>query len=116
MRRRTARPEASRSEPGAHVYCDGARVAGRPTCSRACYELNMAGGPNARIVACLHCDARAERTSEGSEDDYYVCDGGHEFGIDWSYGGPPTEPQWPLTLEHLQQRKELRRLLSSNGV
>ena len=55
----------------------------------------VAGGPHAALVACLHCGRCAVRTGEGLEDDLYRCEAGHDFGIDWSHGGPPAGPQWP---------------------
>ncbi len=48
----------------------------------------MAGGENARIVPCMTCGARAERTYEGIEDDLYRCDNGHSFGVDYRRGPP----------------------------
>jgi hypothetical protein len=38
---------------------------------------------------------KATRHYDGMEDDWYTCELGHEFGIDWSHGGPPSTPQWP---------------------
>jgi hypothetical protein len=64
----------------------------------------MAGGKLAEHVTCMVClgdDAlitKATRIYEGSEDDRYRCEQGHEFGMDWSKG-PATEPQWPLDPE-----------------
>ena len=55
----------------------------------------MAGGPNAALVPCIHCGRCAVRIGEGLEDDLYRCEAGHDFGIDWSHGGPPAGPQWP---------------------
>lgn len=37
---------------------------------------------------------KATRIRDGVEDDQYVCERGHEFGVDWSHGAA-TEPQWP---------------------
>jgi len=60
----------------------------------------MAGGPFAHEVPCMVCMGdhdeltRATRVHEGVEDDQYVCDKGHRFGMDWR-GAPATEPQWP---------------------
>ena len=70
----------------------------------------MAGGPNAALVPCFECGKRAERVYEGVEDDHYLCEGGHQFGIDWSRGGPPDEPQWPppadfISLDELDKKK-----------
>jgi hypothetical protein len=59
----------------------------------------MAGGPNAEVVPCMTCFGRSVRTSEGLEDDYYRCENGHVFGIDWSYDGPPGKPCWPPSAE-----------------
>ncbi|HEY3450428.1 MAG TPA: hypothetical protein VGK67_29000 [Myxococcales bacterium] len=64
----------------------------------------MAGGKLAADVACLPCLfdhgrlTRARRIQEGRESDQYLCDEGHQFGIDWSKG-PATEPQWPAPQE-----------------
>jgi len=53
----------------------------------------MAGGIYAAAVPCLKCGERADRIYEGLEDDYYRCQTcGYEFGIDWSYAGPPATP------------------------
>jgi len=41
---------------------------------------------------------KATRIGEGVEDDRYVCELGHEFGIDWSHGAA-TEAQWPPSAE-----------------
>ncbi len=70
----------------------------------------MAGGPNARVVPCMHCFARAERVSEGLENDGYRCEAGHTFGIDWAYDGPPARPQWPPTEEARAAFDMLRRV------
>lgn len=67
----------------------------------------MAGGPNALHVVCMTCLweakklTKATRVYEGLEDDHYQCELGHTFGIDWEYGGPPDQPQWPPGPEHL---------------
>ncbi len=61
----------------------------------------MAGGPHAQLVPCSTClwehkaITKATRVYEGIEDDHYVCELGHTFGVDYTHGGPPTEPQWP---------------------
>ena len=61
----------------------------------------MAGGPHAQFVPCMTCMweeraiTKATRISEGIENDHYVCEKGHQFGIDYDHGGPPSEPQWP---------------------
>jgi hypothetical protein len=69
----------------------------------------MAGGINAAVVPCMKCLGRADRTSEGLETDYYVCsECGHGYGIDWSHGGPPQRPCWPLSEE---EAKEARRMI-----
>jgi len=65
----------------------------------------MAGGPHASVVPCSTCLwehrtlTRAPRISEGIETDWYCCDRGHRFGIDYAHGGPPAEPQWPPSAE-----------------
>ena len=59
----------------------------------------MAGGPNAEQIVCYQCGSKAERTYEGTETDKYACDQGHEFGVNWSHGPIPTEPQWPPSEE-----------------
>ena len=61
----------------------------------------MAGGPNAAVIACLSCALEglvqpAQRIREGSENDWYQCTHGHEFGADFS-SGPPPQPLWPLS-------------------
>ncbi len=70
----------------------------------------MAGGPNAASTVCPQCLGRAERTSEGIEDDHYECPTcGERFGVDWSHG-QPEEPCWPPTEEQLEQARQMRRL------
>ena len=59
---------------------------------------SMAGGPNAKTVACMNCGEQADRIFEGIEDDQYQCQKGHGFGIDWRRG-PPEKPLWPPTPE-----------------
>ena len=54
----------------------------------------MAGGPNAAVVPCMECGARAVRVHEGFETDQYLCEARHAFGIDWR-GAPAEEPMWP---------------------
>ena len=69
----------------------------------------MAGGINTAIVPCMKCVGRAVRVSEGLENDGYECsECGHTFIIDWSHGGPPTKPCWPLSEE---EEKEARRII-----
>jgi hypothetical protein len=64
----------------------------------------MAGGKHAEYVPCMVCMAddnllvKATRVYEGVEDDKYVCEKGHEFGMDFR-DGPATEPQWPPSPE-----------------
>jgi hypothetical protein len=70
----------------------------------------MAGGPNAEIVPCLVCFARAQRTSEGLENDWYRCEAGHTFGVDWSHGGPPDAPRWPPSDEARAEFERFQRL------
>ncbi|MDQ3908565.1 MAG: hypothetical protein M3268_09515 [Acidobacteriota bacterium] len=66
----------------------------------------MAGGVNAAVVPCLRCAGRAERTSEGIENDYYECrECGLKFGIDWFYDGPPQQPCWPISEEEAEERR-----------
>jgi len=73
----------------------------------------MAGGRNAAIVPCLHCAGAAHRLTEGMEDDSYRCsECGREFGIDWSYDGPPQTPRWPISEE---EAKEIRRMATLRG-
>ncbi len=53
----------------------------------------MAGGVNAAIILYLKCGGSADRTFEGQEDDRYRCsECGFEFGMGWSYDGPPQIP------------------------
>jgi hypothetical protein len=59
----------------------------------------MAGGPHAEDVPCFECldggkVTKATRVCEGAETDQYVCELGHQFGIDYR-SGPATGPQWP---------------------
>ncbi len=69
----------------------------------------MAGGINAAIVACIKCVGPANRTYEGMENDGYECSAcGHWFNIDWSHGGPPQKPCWPLSDA---EETELRRII-----
>lgn len=68
----------------------------------------MAGGVNAAIVPCRKCAGPAHRTSEGTEDDYYMCSKcGDKFGIDWSVDGPPQSPCWPISEE---EAKKIRKM------
>ena len=68
----------------------------------------MAGGPNAEFVVCYQCGSKAERTYEGRETDKYQCSEGHEFGVDWSRGELPNQPQWPPPPELLAHIKATR--------
>ena len=47
-------------------------------------------------MVCLGEDTitKATRVYEGAEDDQYVCELGHQFGVDYRKG-PATTPQWP---------------------
>lgn len=68
----------------------------------------MASGIHAAAVPCIKCAGRADRTSEGQENDYYRCsECGSEFGIDWSYDGPPQSPCWPISEEEAAERRRL---------
>jgi hypothetical protein len=76
----------------------------------------MAGGINAAVVPCLRYVGRAVRSYEGMENDGYDCsECGYQFSIDWSHGGPPKSPRWPLSQEeeaaahHFRQLTSLRR-------
>lgn len=40
--------------------------------------------------------SKATRVVEGAEDDQYVCERGHKFGVDYRRG-PATEATWPLS-------------------
>ncbi|MCA1568704.1 MAG: hypothetical protein LC803_24260 [Acidobacteria bacterium] len=67
----------------------------------------MAGGINAATMPCLKCAGEARRTSEGQENDFYECgECGFGFGIDWSEGGPPPTPRWPISEEEAEERRE----------
>lgn len=69
----------------------------------------MAGGRYAESTMCPQCLARADRVTEGVEDDYYACPScGTRFGIDWSHGQPKT-PCWPPTKEQIEQAREVRK-------
>jgi hypothetical protein len=74
------------------------------------YTDSMAGGPFASAVPCMQCFARAERTGEGQETDWYRCAAGHTFGIDWATGGPPTAPRWPPSAEDRAMFEQVRAL------
>ncbi len=50
---------------------------------------------------------KATRVSEGIETDWYECEQGHRFGVDYEHGGPPTEPQWPPKPELVEAMKKL---------
>lgn len=66
----------------------------------------MAGGVHAAVVPCLKCAGRADRISEGQENDYYRCDTcGYKFGIDWAYAGPPQKPCWPISEAEAAERR-----------
>ena len=68
----------------------------------------MAGGVHAAAVPCIKCAQRADRVSEGLEDDYYQCHAcGYQFVIDWSVEGPPQQPCWPITPATAPGRKTL---------
>ena len=68
----------------------------------------MAGGINAAVVPCLQCVERADRISEGQENDYYRCSScGYKFGIDWSHNGQPQKPCWPISEEEAAERKKM---------
>ena len=59
----------------------------------------MAGGPNAAIAPCIGCASSAARTSEGLEDDHYLCGTcGRTFGICFEHM-IPDQPMWPITDE-----------------
>ena len=76
----------------------------------------MAGGVNATIVPCLKCAGPAHRTCEGMEDDHYRCsECGSEFGIDWSYNGPPQSPCWPISKEEAEKIREMAALAFKTG-
>lgn len=67
----------------------------------------MAGGINAATVPCLKCAGEARRTSEGQENDFYMCaECGFGFGIDWFNDGPPPAPCWPISEEEAEERRE----------
>jgi hypothetical protein len=67
----------------------------------------MAGGPNAKVVMCIHCTGKAIRTYEGSETDWYLCKRcGRAFGIDWEGGGgQPDKPCWPPSRKEIEAAK-----------
>jgi hypothetical protein len=68
----------------------------------------MAGGVNAAIVPCWKCAGPAQRTCEGREDDHYRCsECGSEFGVDWSYDGPPQTPCWPVSKEKAEEIRKM---------
>jgi hypothetical protein len=73
-------------------------------------ELCMAGGPHAAVVMCLHCGGKANRMSEGLENDWYLCESCEKkFGVHWD-DGPPAAPQWPPTAEQLEHLRQLHQL------
>lgn len=42
---------------------------------------------------------KATRVSEGIETDWYLCERGHQVGVEYAHSGPPSEPQWPPSAE-----------------
>jgi hypothetical protein len=73
----------------------------------------MAGGVNAAVVPCIKCLGRAVRTGEGLETDLYECtECGFAFSFDWSHGGPPRKPCWPLSEEEMTEAKRILALLN----
>jgi hypothetical protein len=75
----------------------------------------MAGGQNAQSTMCPKCFERAERVTEGIEDDHYECPScGARFGIDWSEGQPES-PCWPPTAEERAEAQRLSSILRSKG-
>ena len=60
----------------------------------------MAGGTNAAIVPCLRCAGDNNKCS--------AC--GKNFGINWSYDGPPQRPCWPISEEEAKNIRRLARL------
>jgi hypothetical protein len=76
----------------------------------------MAGGSNAAVVACLKCVGRAVRTYEGMETDSYECaECLYKFSIDWSHGGPPKKPCWPLSEEEEKQARRIIELMEERS-
>lgn len=85
----------------------------------------MAGGPFAQFIVCMTCSSdgvvtRATRVYEGVEDDHYVCELGHEFGVDWGRG-PVREMQWPPPTEMIaaiesMKKPEVRLLAPDRAV
>jgi|ETNmetMinimDraft_26_1059896.scaffolds.fasta_scaffold229871_2 hypothetical protein len=54
---------------------------------------------------CPRCLERAERVTEGIEDDSYECPScGEGFGIDWSHG-QPDRPCWPTTAREIEEAR-----------
>ncbi len=76
----------------------------------------MSGGINAAIVPCMKCLGRAVRVYEGMENDGYECNEcGHKFSIDWSHGGPPVKPCWPLSEEEENEARRIIELINKRG-
>lgn len=73
----------------------------------------MAGGPNAAVAPCMHCDEAADRESEGQETDWYLCRScGKRFGWDFDGRPQPATPLWPPTEEERRERAEIRRRMA----
>lgn len=73
----------------------------------------MAGGTHAAVVPCIKCIGGAVRTYEGMETDAYECsECGHPFSIDWSHGGPPQKPCWPLSEEETKEARRIMELIN----
>lgn len=68
----------------------------------------MAGGEHAAIVPCLKCTGPAHRTTEGLENDSYLCAVfGFALLIDWPYEGPPRTHCWPISEEEAGRRHKV---------
>ena len=76
----------------------------------------MAGGINAASVPCIKCLGQALRVYEGMENDSYECiQCRQKFSIDWSHGGPPAKPCWPLSEEEEKEARRMIELMNQSG-
>lgn len=68
----------------------------------------MAGGENAKSIVCPTCLYQAgqivvaERTNEGQETDWYLCEHQHKNGISWDGEELPSQPLWPASQKDKQ--------------
>jgi len=74
----------------------------------------MAGGVNAKNIVCPTCLYQAgqivvaERTNEGQETDWYLCEQQHKSGISWDGEELPSQPLWPASQKDKQTAQNNR--------